>query len=149
MQMIICHPLDSGYLCQDPDSISWTFLEQFVLVIFCPFKEGANSGPCLGIRGQDLTPCFACVSTSSSGKGTRLPYPFGLLRKSLVEVLRGSTTSLHFLIRRLLPIFQLLIQTMRQSHFLRRLVLIKNFSILHQPPHQLAILISNNRTRGQ
>ena len=75
-----------SHLCQDPDSISWTFLEQFVLVIFCPFKEGANSGPCLGIRGQDLTPCFACVSTSSSGKDSRLPYPFGLLRKSLVEV---------------------------------------------------------------
>ena len=32
MQMIICHPLHLSQLCQDPYSISRTFLEQFVLV---------------------------------------------------------------------------------------------------------------------
>ena len=129
--------------------------------MFCPFKKAENPGPCLGIRGQNLTPSFACVCNSSSGTGSRFPW------KSVVEAflkimaramiflwkrqrqrrwqrgnfLQGSTTSSHFLIRRLLPIFQLLIQTMRQSHFLRRLVLIKNFSILYQPPHQLIISI--------
>ena len=30
--MIISHPRYPSQLCQDPDSISWTFLEQFVLV---------------------------------------------------------------------------------------------------------------------
>ena len=32
LQMIIRHPRHLCYLCQDPDSISQTFLEQFVLV---------------------------------------------------------------------------------------------------------------------
>ena len=32
MQMIICHPCHPSHLCQDPDAISRTFLEQFVLV---------------------------------------------------------------------------------------------------------------------
>ena len=33
LQMIICHPRHSNHLSQDPDSTSWTFLEQFALVV--------------------------------------------------------------------------------------------------------------------
>ena len=35
MQMIVCHPRHPNHLSQDPDSISRTFLEQFVLVLTC------------------------------------------------------------------------------------------------------------------
>ena len=53
--MIILHPRHSNHLCQDPDSISQTFLEQFVLVnkvraveqkeIFCPFNLIVTEAP--------------------------------------------------------------------------------------------------------
>ena len=32
LQMIFCHPHHPSHLCQDPDSISRTFLKQFVLI---------------------------------------------------------------------------------------------------------------------
>ena len=37
LQMIICHPRHHSQLCQDPDSISQTFLEQLDLVDLCEF----------------------------------------------------------------------------------------------------------------
>ena len=30
-QVIICHPRHPSHICQDPDSISWTFVEKIVL----------------------------------------------------------------------------------------------------------------------
>ena len=43
MQMIIRHPRHPSHLCQDPDSISQTFLEQFVLVARTSLLDIINS----------------------------------------------------------------------------------------------------------
>ena len=44
MQMVICHPHHPSHLYKDPDSISRTFLEQFVLVLLAEKKSLLNSG---------------------------------------------------------------------------------------------------------
>ena len=51
--MIIRHPLHPGHLCKDPDSISWPFLKQLVLVSFAIESWGVGWGGMEGGGGPN------------------------------------------------------------------------------------------------